>query len=54
VLFIDGKIRVCSDGKQEQRKLRRINAESHAVRRCVPGTRLTHYQSSREIAYLGS
>jgi hypothetical protein len=40
--------------KQEQRKLRRISAESHAVRRCAPGTRLTHCQSSREIAYSGS
>ena len=40
--------------KHEQRKLRRISAESHAVRRCAPGTRLTHCQSSREIAYSGS
>jgi hypothetical protein len=40
--------------KQEQRKLRRISAESHAVRRCAPGMRLTHCQSSREIAYSGS
>jgi deoxycytidine triphosphate deaminase len=40
--------------KQEQRKLRRISTESHAVRRCAPGTRLTHCQSSREIVYSGS
>jgi hypothetical protein len=39
--------------KQEQRKLRRISVESHVVRRCAPGTRLTHCQSSREIAYSG-
>jgi hypothetical protein len=36
--------------KQEQRKLKRISAESHAVHRCAPGTRLNHFQSSREIA----
>jgi hypothetical protein len=40
--------------KQEQHKLRRISAESHTVRRCAPGMRLTHCQSSREIAYSGS
>jgi hypothetical protein len=40
--------------KQEQRKLRRISAESHTVHRCPPGMRLTHCQSSREIAYSGS
>jgi hypothetical protein len=40
--------------KQEQRKLRRISAELHAVCRCAPGTRLTHCQSLREIAYSGS
>jgi hypothetical protein len=37
--------------KQEQRKLRRISAKLHAVRRFAPGTRLTHCQSSREIVY---
>jgi hypothetical protein len=40
--------------KQEQRKLRRISVESHVVRRCAIRTRLTHCQSLREIAYLGS
>jgi hypothetical protein len=40
--------------KQEQCKLRRISTEPHVVCRCALGTRLTHYQRSREIAYSGS
>jgi hypothetical protein len=37
--------------KQGKCKLRRISVESHTVCRCAPGTRLTHCQSSRDIAY---
>jgi hypothetical protein len=48
------RLECASMAKHEQRKLRRISAESYVVHRCASGMRLTHCQSSREIAYSGS